>query len=70
MFAGTDACVTPVLTFGEVAAHPHLAARGDDRRPGRGAAGRPGAALLPHRHRGPGPAREPEDVESVLADWT
>ncbi len=26
-FAGTDACVTPVLTFAEAAAHPHLAAR-------------------------------------------
>ena len=26
-FAGTDACVTPVLAFGEVAGHPHLAAR-------------------------------------------
>ena len=25
--AGTDACVTPVLAFGEVAEHPHLAAR-------------------------------------------
>ena len=27
-FAGTDACVTPVLTFAEAARHPHLAARG------------------------------------------
>ncbi|WP_394550645.1 CaiB/BaiF CoA transferase family protein [Agromyces sp. MMS24-JH15] len=27
-FAGTDACVTPVLTFAEAAADPHLAARG------------------------------------------
>jgi alpha-methylacyl-CoA racemase len=27
-FAGTDACVTPVLTFDEAAADPHLAARG------------------------------------------
>ena len=27
IFAGTDACVTPVLAFGEVSAHPHLAAR-------------------------------------------
>ena len=53
VFAGTDACVTPVLAFGEVAAHPHLAARGDDRRAGRRGAGRPGAAVLPHRHRGP-----------------
>ncbi len=28
VFAGTDACVTPVLTFAEAPAHPHLAARG------------------------------------------
>jgi len=27
-FAGTDACVTPVLRFDEVADHPHAAARG------------------------------------------
>ncbi|GAA1010183.1 alpha-methylacyl-CoA racemase [Acrocarpospora pleiomorpha] len=27
-FAGTDACVTPVLTFAEAAGHPQLAARG------------------------------------------
>ncbi|GAA4978862.1 alpha-methylacyl-CoA racemase [Yinghuangia aomiensis] len=27
VFDGSDACVTPVLTFGEAAAHPHLAAR-------------------------------------------
>jgi alpha-methylacyl-CoA racemase len=28
VFAGTDACVTPVLTFDEAPGHPHLAARG------------------------------------------
>lgn len=28
VFAGTDACVTPVLRFDEVAGHPHAAARG------------------------------------------
>jgi alpha-methylacyl-CoA racemase len=27
-FVDTDACVTPVLSFGEVAEHPHIAARG------------------------------------------
>lgn len=27
-FGGTDACVTPVLTYGEASGHPHLAARG------------------------------------------
>ncbi len=28
VFAGTDACVTPVLTFEEARSHPHLAERG------------------------------------------
>ena len=28
IFASTDACVTPVLTFAEATAHPHLIARG------------------------------------------
>ena len=28
IFDGSDACVTPVLTFSEAAAHPHVAARG------------------------------------------
>jgi alpha-methylacyl-CoA racemase len=28
VFAGTDACVAPVLTMGEAAEHPHLRARG------------------------------------------
>ena len=27
LFAGSDACVSPVLTFGEASSHPHLAAR-------------------------------------------
>lgn len=27
VFEGSDACVTPVLAFGEVAGHPHMAAR-------------------------------------------
>lgn len=28
IFDGTDACVSPVLTFGEAPANPHIAARG------------------------------------------
>jgi alpha-methylacyl-CoA racemase len=28
LFAGTDACVTPVMSMGEAAQHPHNAARG------------------------------------------
>jgi alpha-methylacyl-CoA racemase len=70
VFEGTDACVTPVLAFGEVPGHPHIAARstivdGD---------GVPQAAPAPRFSRTapalPGPAADPEDLESVLADWS
>ena len=69
VFAGTDACVTPVLAFAEVAEHPHLTARstivtqdGVDQaapaprfsRTGTGVAGRRSGQ---------------EGVEAVLADW-
>jgi alpha-methylacyl-CoA racemase len=70
VFAGTDACVTPVLAFGEVASHPHVAARSTivER------AGLPEAAPAPRFSRTatelPGDPGAPEDVESVLADWT
>jgi alpha-methylacyl-CoA racemase len=69
VFAETDACVTPVLALGEVAAHPHLAARGAVVAPG----GVPQAAPAPRFSRTPaklpGPPTGPEDVEAVLADW-
>ncbi|HVT70680.1 MAG TPA: CaiB/BaiF CoA-transferase family protein [Trebonia sp.] len=69
-FAGRDACVTPVLSFGEVPAHPHVAARGtlieiDGVRQ---------AAPAPRFSRtAPGvPAGPPvpgADTEAVLRDW-
>lgn len=69
LFADTDACVTPVLAFGEVAAHPHLAARST-------IVERDGvvqAAPAPRFSRTPTAVPEapsaPEPVESVLADW-
>jgi alpha-methylacyl-CoA racemase len=69
VFDGTDACVTPVLALGEVAAHPHLAARGTVVAPD----GVPQAAPAPRFSRTPatlpGPPADPEDVRSVLADW-
>jgi alpha-methylacyl-CoA racemase len=69
-FAGTDACVTPVLAFGEVPAHPHLAARATivERD------GVPQAAPAPRFSRTqttvPGAPGSPEPVEQVLADWS
>jgi alpha-methylacyl-CoA racemase len=69
VFDGTDACVTPVLALGEVAADPHLAARRTVVAPD----GVPQAAPAPRFSRTPamlpGPPAEAEDVEAVLADW-
>jgi alpha-methylacyl-CoA racemase len=70
VFAGTDACVTPVLAFGEVPAHPHLAARGTiiERD------GVPQAAPAPRFSRTPATVPDapsaPEPVDQVLADWS
>jgi alpha-methylacyl-CoA racemase len=70
VFDGTDACVTPVLAFGEVPAHPHLAARGTivERD------GVPQAAPAPRFSRTqttvPDAPGAPEPVEQVLADWS
>jgi alpha-methylacyl-CoA racemase len=69
-FAGTDACVTPVLSFAEVPEHPHIAARGTlitiD--------GVIQAAPAPRFSRSdPGrpspPATEASTAEAVLLDW-
>jgi alpha-methylacyl-CoA racemase len=69
VFDGTEACVTPVLALGEVADHPHLKARGTIVAPD----GVPQAAPAPRFSRTPAtlpsPPAEPEDVETVLADW-
>lgn len=73
VFAGTDACVTPVLTWGEAAEHPQLASRGTLVRH----AGTVQAAPAPRFSRTPtlgGPPDEPsattgEDIGAVLADW-
>jgi alpha-methylacyl-CoA racemase len=70
IFAGTDACVSPVLSFGEVAAHPHMAARESVISVG----AVPQAAPAPRFSRTPAakPAPPPPpgaDTEAVLADW-
>ncbi|MGD0924360.1 MAG: CaiB/BaiF CoA-transferase family protein [Streptosporangiaceae bacterium] len=70
IFAGTDACVTPVLSFGEAAAAPHLTGRGTvitlD--------GIPQAAPAPRFSRTPAATPSPppvpgRDTKAVLADW-
>ncbi len=69
VFIGTDACVTPVLAFGEVAAHPHLAARATVVERDGVAQAAPAPRFSRTGTEVPGRAGEPEDVESVLADW-
>ena len=70
VFAGTDACVTPVLSFGEAAAAPHITARQTvitlD--------GIPQAAPAPRFSRTPPAMPSPPpvpgaDTKAVLADW-
>lgn len=71
IFAGTDACVSPVLAFGEASAHPHVAARNTviD------IAGVPQAAPAPRFSRTPAttptpPPRVGEHTAEVIAEWT
>jgi alpha-methylacyl-CoA racemase len=70
VFDGTDACVAPVLSFAEVPAHPHIAARGTIITVG----GVPQAAPAPRFSRTvpdtPTPPPQPgADTAAVLADW-
>jgi alpha-methylacyl-CoA racemase len=71
VFADSDACVTPVLTFEEACRHPHLVARET-------LVTRDGvvqAALAPRLSRsapqlsGPPPAPGSSDVEDIVAEW-
>lgn len=70
VFEGTDACVTPVLTFAEAQIHPHLRARGTLVE----ADGVVQAAPAPRFSRTPAPGirpprTAPDDVTAVLAEW-
>jgi alpha-methylacyl-CoA racemase len=69
VFADVDACVTPVLTWGEAAAHEHLAARGTLVQRG----GVVQAAAAPRFSRTPAgdprPLEVGDDAPSVLRDW-
>jgi alpha-methylacyl-CoA racemase len=70
IFAGTDACVTPVLDFDELAGHPHHAARGFFRtvegvmQPGPA----PRLSATPGAIGGPGPAVG-QHTDRILAEW-
>ena len=71
MFAGSDACATPVLSFGEVLDEPHIAERdtfydsGTD-----GLQPRPAPRFSRSQPGTPTPPRVPgADTEAVLQDW-
>ncbi len=67
-FSGTDACVTPVLSYAEAADNAHLAARGTLAGSGMHVA----AAPAPRFSRTASVAREPAgdtDFESILSSW-
>ncbi|MFD4594643.1 CaiB/BaiF CoA transferase family protein [Streptomyces rubiginosohelvolus] len=70
VFAGSDACVAPVLSLGEAPHHPHLAARSTFVEHG----GRTQPAPAPRFSATPvsvrtGPALPGADTEAVAADW-
>jgi alpha-methylacyl-CoA racemase len=71
VFAGSDACVTPVLSFGEVETEPHITERGTFYT----ADGHLQPAPAPRFSRSvpaePTPPGEPElDLDDVVRDWT
>lgn len=69
VFDGTDACVTPVLALGEVASHPHIAARGTLQEHD----GMPQPAPAPRFSRTPTTTQpvvgDVEFLDALLADW-
>ncbi|WP_110182264.1 CaiB/BaiF CoA transferase family protein [Nocardioides solisilvae] len=70
VFDGTDACVTPVLRFDEVSAHPHLAARGSVVERPWGPEARPAPRLSGSPDRDGSDPNVVGDLDAVLADWS
>jgi alpha-methylacyl-CoA racemase len=70
-FAGSDACVAPVLDWEEAAAHPQLAARGvyRDGHGVRQPAPAPRFALAPTRFPGRPPPYPGEHTRAALTEW-
>ncbi|SFW79862.1 CaiB/BaiF CoA transferase family protein [Amycolatopsis australiensis] len=71
IYAGTDACVTPVLTFDEAAEHPHNRERGVFARVGGVLHPRPAPRLSRTPAREPqAPAGEVLDPDRLAGEWT
>jgi len=69
VFAGTDACVTPILSFAEAAAHPHLTARDTIVTADGVTQASPAPRFSRTATEVAGRRSGPEDVDAVLADW-
>jgi alpha-methylacyl-CoA racemase len=70
IFAGTDACVTPVLSLAEAASDPHLAARGTLAPIGGLVQAAPAPRFSRSRPGTPGaPPAGGADTDAVLRDW-
>jgi alpha-methylacyl-CoA racemase len=71
VFAGSDACVAPVLSLREAAGHPHLAARGTlvTRDGVLQAAPAPRFSGTPAPLPAPAPARGQDDAAAIAARW-
>jgi alpha-methylacyl-CoA racemase len=70
VFADSDACVTPVLAFGEVEIEPHITERDTFYRVGNGLQPLPAPRFSRSAPHEPRPPRQPgSDTESVVNDW-
>jgi alpha-methylacyl-CoA racemase len=70
VFADSDACVTPVLAFGEVETEPHVTARNTFYQTGGGLQPFPAPRFsrsIPDQPRPPG--QPGADTETILDDW-
>jgi len=70
VFADSDACVTPVLAFGEVETEPHITERNTFYQAGNGLQPLPAPRFSRSQTDQPRPPGQPgADTEAVLADW-
>jgi alpha-methylacyl-CoA racemase len=70
VFADSDACVTPVLAFGEVETEPHITERNTFYQTGSGLQPLPAPRFSRSSRDEPRPPGQPgADTEAVLADW-
>jgi alpha-methylacyl-CoA racemase len=70
VFAGSDACVAPVLSLGEATRHPHLVARGTFVEHGGVVQPAPAPASPVRRARWTGlPPAVGQHTDEVLAEW-